>query len=103
MATVFVHTIAQVEHAKLKELVESADFISLIVDGATDSSRQEAEICYLQCCTKGKIHTHLVGLKNVGKENAKNIAKAMMQLGDELIVNKQWQTKIVGFGTKMDG
>ena len=47
--------------------IESINFVSLISDGATDSSHTEAEIVYTRYAFKGKVSVKFIGVKNVTK------------------------------------
>ena len=48
--------------------VGNTKFISLISDGATDKSYQEAEMLYVRGAVKGIVDTKFVGIKNIKKQ-----------------------------------
>ena len=94
-AAEFVHFIAEEQRNGFKELFQKCNFFSLICDGATDSSHQEAEVAYIQLCSSGIVKTFFLGIKNIGKPNAENITKAMIDLLDKFCTS--W-TNLLGLG-----
>lgn len=93
----FMSCIAAVEQRHTKDLLDKAKFLSLIVDGATDTSHQEAEVCYVRSAINGDIVTRFVGIKNVDRANAESISEGILQLTEKTLgdITK----KLVGFGT----
>ena len=91
----FIHYIANTERKITTEILENAPFFSLISDGSTDSSRQEAEILYVRAAHQGHVKTRFVGIKNVAKADADGIVHAVKQLMNNSY--SDWQAKIVGY------
>ena len=97
----FVHYIAEVERAKLIELLKGKGSMSIITDGSTDSSITEQELLYVRVAEHGNIHTQFLSVEPVEKADAENITNAICnaveQLGDGMtdIV----KGKLVAFGS----
>ena len=94
----FVKAIATDLRRGTMSLVKEAPFLSLISDGATDSSHKEAEVAYVRFALHGETFIKFVGLKNIGKADADGISNALnvMMTGS---FGEVWKTKVVGFGT----
>ena len=97
-AAEFIHAMAQDARNKIKEEFQESNFFSVILDGATDTSSQEAEICYVRLCRKGNIKVFFLGITNVGKANAENILRATTTMLNQYF-GQSWMSKIVGTGT----
>lgn len=94
----FINAIAQVEKNNLAALAGKSKFISIICDGTTDASIQEAEIVFLRFAIDGVVSCHFVSTEHVGKADAESISSAITQavsrcLGDE------WMSRLVALGT----
>ena len=55
----FSHYIAEVERQKLIKLFKESPFVSLVVDGSTDSSVTEQELLYLCSANNGDLTSFL--------------------------------------------
>ena len=95
----FVESIADLERLKIGQLIEKAKFISIMSDGATDSSHVEAEICYIRVCHEGEIFVHFVAVKNIPKADAEGITNAIMEMIDKAFPDVEWKSKVVGLGS----
>ena len=97
----FCHFIAEVERLKLVELYQQTKFISLVVDGSTDSSVTEQEIIYIRMAISGKLNVRLLGISATEKANAPGILQGVMKSAcEELEVPRvDVMKKLVGMGT----
>ena len=93
-AATFVEYIALAQRNKVRNACEDVKFISLISDGATDSSRQEAEILYMRTGHRGTITTTFVGIRNLEKADARSITSAVDDMMGEI---PDWKDKVVGY------
>ena len=94
----FVESIAAVEKLNLCTKLEEAKFLSVISDGATDSSHIEAEIVFVRLCVRGTVGVHFVAIKNVGKADAEGVTKAIEQSMNDTF-DLSWKDKLVAIGT----
>lgn len=78
----FVSYIADVRRELQKKKVESASFLSLILDGSTDTSSKETEIVYIKTSVNCEVFTYFAGLKHVSKADADGISRAISSLND---------------------
>lgn len=76
-AQVFTHFIAKERRIRLLSEINEAPFLTLIVDGSTDSSSREGEMVYVRFCDKGSINVHFIGYVNVARANAVGILGAL--------------------------
>lgn len=77
-ASTFCHFIADVERLETKQLFLKAQHVSLIIDGSTDSSVTEVELCYLRLSVEGQVHHRLLAMCNPGKADAEGITRAVI-------------------------
>ena len=94
----FVKAIAASERNETLLMLEKVPFLSMIADGATDSSHKEGEIRYVRFALHGEVITKFVGLKNIGKANADGISNALSSIMTGSF-GELWKTKLIGFGT----
>ena len=66
-----------------QDLFQKATHVSLVIDGSTDSSIKEVELCYLRMAIEGKIHHRLLALCNPGKADAEGISNAVIEAAKE--------------------
>ena len=97
-ATTFCHYIAEAERTVTCKEIESVNFVSLISDGATDSSHTEAEIVYTRYAFKGKVSVKFIGVKNVTKGDSSSITKAILDTMDTYI-GQFYHSKVIGMNT----
>ncbi|KAK2492976.1 hypothetical protein MC885_017740, partial [Smutsia gigantea] len=102
-ARIFTYFIAEVERRNLREKLEQSKFFSVISDGITDSSTEEAELVYVQFAQAGKVHCQIVGVQTIEKKDPLAIKSAIektlernLQLS---LSNQNWANKLVGFGS----
>ncbi|XP_074213122.1 zinc finger protein 862-like [Camelus bactrianus] len=102
-ARTFTYFIAEVERRTLREKLEKSKFFSVISDGLTDSSIQEAERVYVQFAHAGKVHCQIVGVQMVEKKDPlsiKNAIEKTLERNLQLrLSNQDWAKKLVGFGS----
>ncbi|XP_054543895.1 sperm flagellar protein 2 isoform X2 [Talpa occidentalis] len=102
-ARTFTYFIAEVERRNLREKLEKSKFFSVISDGITDSSIEEAELVYVQFAYAGKVHCQIVGVQTVEKKNPlaiKNAIEKTLERNLQLqLSNQDWAKKLVGFGS----
>ena len=58
--TEFATAIADAERKKLSDKLRRSNFVSVIVDGSTDSAMTETEMIYIQTCTSGSVSTNFI-------------------------------------------
>ena len=58
----FIEAIADVERQKIKDLLMSANYVTILSDGSTDTAVIEEEIVYIRFAVKGEIHVYFIGL-----------------------------------------
>ena len=73
----FTHFISQSVADNLKREVTQCKFVSVIVDGATDTSVKEQELFFVRYCSQGEPVVKFLGIEAPGKANAQNIHKAL--------------------------
>ncbi|KAG8512669.1 Sperm flagellar protein 2, partial [Galemys pyrenaicus] len=102
-ARTFTYFIAEVERRNLREKLEKSKFFSVISDGVTDSSIEEAELVYVQFAYAGKVHCQIVGVQIVDKKDPlaiKNAIEKTLERNLQLqLSNQDWAKKLVGFGS----
>ena len=97
-AAAFSSYIAQHERQQFVSSVNNAKFLSVICDGATDSSVQEEEIIYTRVCHNGSITTGFLAIGSPERADATGIVKIITDsLNDAGI--KNWEKNIVGVGS----
>ena len=96
----FVHAIAEVERRHLTQRLENTRFLSLISDGTTDSSINEAEIVFVRYLIGGGVATSFVGVENVAKADAPPIKRAIDGVVEKHLHLQKASLlkKLVGFG-----
>ena len=100
-AAVFMEHIAEAARRPLKEILQKADFVSVLCDGSTDVSLKEQEACYIRTCVKGEVIVRFIGLQTVKRPNADNILQAIetsIHNYSGLTLDK-FYSKLVGFGS----
>ena len=70
---VFVHSIAQMERQKVWEVMDKAQYITVLLDGSSDIAAIENEIVYVHYAFDVKMFTAFAGLVAVEKANAPGI------------------------------
>ena len=73
----FTHYIAEVYRRELAGQIKQTKFISLMIDGATDSAVMEEELMYVRFVVDGEVCMRFVGIANVDKPDAAGIVAAM--------------------------
>ncbi|XP_030260383.1 zinc finger protein 862-like isoform X2 [Sparus aurata] len=92
--------IADVMREELREKIESAHYLAVLIDGDTDVSNTECEIVYIRLVEAGKPVNILVGQQALGHAhalgvlNATKAAFAAVCEGD----GESWMKKLVSFG-----
>ena len=90
--------IAEAERQTMMETVKSAQFLSVISDGATDSSHQEAEICYIRTAIECKSNVFFIGIENVARADAVGITTALTAFLTSCF-QEEWKQKLVRMAT----
>uniref|UniRef100_A0A667FVX1 Sperm flagellar 2 n=2 Tax=Lynx canadensis TaxID=61383 RepID=A0A667FVX1_LYNCA len=102
-ARTFTYFIAEVERRNLREKLEQSKFFSVLSDGITDSSTEEAELVYVQFACAGKVHCQIVGVQTVEKKDPLEIRNAIEKTLERnlqlKLSNQDWAKKLVGFGS----
>ena len=94
-AATFIKYIAKVEKQSLLTYLNSAKFLTIIVDGCTDTSRKEEEIVYIRSSVDGEIKTNFL---SIGSPEAD--ANGIMDVIQNSMTGiKAWEKKIVGLGS----
>jgi hypothetical protein len=94
-AAKFVEYIAKQARSTTAKLIQEGSFLSLISDGSTDTSWQEAEILYARISCKGQVITRFIGIRNLEKADANSITMAVNSMMSETC--EHWQNKFVGY------
>nr|XP_006813033.1 PREDICTED: zinc finger protein 862-like [Saccoglossus kowalevskii] len=94
----FIEAIANTERINTSSLIENTKFLSIISDGATDSSHREAEICFVKSSHLGVVSTKFIGIANIAKADANGISQALTRLLCN-IAGDTWKEKVIGMGT----
>ena len=90
----FIHSIADVETARIADQVASARFISVLSDGSTDNSITEQEAVYVRYVYNGQVYTRLANIVALSSASAVGIEAGIYEalhsvgLGREQIRNK---------------
>lgn len=102
-ARTITYFIAEVERRNLREKLEQSKFFSVLSDGITDSSAEEAELVYVQFACAGKVHCQIVGVQTVEKKDPLEIRNAIEKTLERnlqlKLSNQDWAKKLVGFGS----
>ena len=90
----FGSAIADVHQCEIKGHLAHCNFVSVIVDGSTDSSINENEMVHLQSCQKGIIKTNFIQCCQVQRGTASGIVHAIERAVETVMtlpqcVNKQ--------------
>jgi len=95
-AAEFAASIAEAERVRIRKYMSDAKFVSVISDGSTDSSYQEAEIVYVRTCKAGVITVNFSFVKNVPKGDAANISNVMMEGVQNFV--EDYSSKLIAAG-----
>ena len=96
----FTYHSAEIERENIRKRIEEAKFLTLIVDGTTDSGTVEAEMVYARYCARGQICVNFVSYVNVERANAPGIIDGMKTAMHRLgIPEESWVKKLVGLGS----
>ena len=95
--TKFAECIAEDARNTIRTEIDQTKFISVIFDGTTDCSYQEAEIIFIHTCRNGVIKVYFSLVKNVPSGNAETVC-AIMEEGLSSLC-KNYKSKLVGTGT----
>ena len=76
-ATIFAEYIAENERMNIRRELDQAKFLSVISDGTTDCSYQEAEITFIRTCRNDVIRVYFSLVKNVPSGNAETVCAVM--------------------------
>ena len=93
----FTEYIAEAERNKIREMLKSTRFLSIMSDGSTDSAVKEEELVYIRWSHKGKIESKFVGIKSVQKADAAHITNAIKAIMES--VCNDWENKMVALAT----
>ena len=75
--TEFATAIADAQRKKLSDKLSRSNFVSVIVDGSTDSAMTENEMIYIQTCTSGSVSTNFIYCFQVEHGTASGIIDAI--------------------------
>ena len=93
----FAKFIAEAERDRIRKYIENCNFVSVISDGTTDCSYQEAETVLVRACCKGEINVFFSLVKNVPRGDAETICKVLVSGLEHLC--HDFKKKLVGTGT----
>ena len=95
----FAQFIAQTEKESIAKGIETAEFISLTSDGATDSSRTEQELVVLRYALNGIVNTRYAGIESPKSPDAPGIYAAILDAISTVGISEDTlRHKLVGFG-----
>ncbi|XP_060554954.1 zinc finger protein 862-like [Ruditapes philippinarum] len=94
----FISSIADTIRTRQDAKIKASPFISVISDGSTDTSSQEAEIVYVRSSVSGNVYTHFMGIRNVAKADSTNISNAIINVLNDRY-GEDWKEKVIGVGT----
>ncbi|XP_033747138.1 zinc finger protein 862-like [Pecten maximus] len=92
-----ISNIADTRRVVQRDVVQKANFISVISDGATDCASMETEIVYCRTSVGCEVSTFFVGIKHVRRADAVTISQAITSLLDTRFPD--WREKIIAMGT----
>lgn len=97
----FAHFIAEAMREPIRERLRSVKFLSLMTDGATDTSSQEAEMVYSRVADAGVVTSAFIGVVNIERADASGIIGALSTAMSRhmKLEPAEWQRKLVGFGS----
>ncbi|KAM3604747.1 uncharacterized protein V6R79_015741 [Siganus canaliculatus] len=103
----FIFYIVEAERKKLKEVLATTKFLSVMNDSSTDSAVMEEELVYVRWATAGKMEVPFVVIQTVDKPDASHIAEAISSLMETVSGSEdetgQWLQKLVACGTTFSG
>ncbi len=97
-----IQAIARTEHRKFADIFSRSLFITIICDGATDSSHLESEIFYVRLCSQDVIVIDFAGVKNIPKADANGITLGMEHVLQTCLEDddkKSWTQKVIAMGS----
>ncbi|XP_060587867.1 zinc finger protein 862-like [Ruditapes philippinarum] len=94
----FISAIAAVRKQEQDRIISEAPFMSVISDGATDSSCKEAEIVLVRSSFQCQVQTHFIAIRNVQKADSTHITEALSDALSERF-GEAWKKTLVAMGT----
>ena len=73
----FASAIADVQRKNISDQLSRSNFVSVIVDGSTDSAMAENEMIFIQTCTSGSVPTKFINCCQVEHGTASGIIDAI--------------------------
>ncbi|XP_059201277.1 zinc finger protein 862-like [Centropristis striata] len=99
-APAFMHSIAEVERKKVEVEMSASKFISIMVDGSTDSSVMEEELLYVRSSRAGKVKVQFVGIQALEKADAEHVTDAICSMMSAVSGSEdEWKEKLVACAT----
>ena len=95
----FAAAIADVQRKKISDKLSRSNFVSVIVDGSTDSAMAENEMIYIQTCSSGSISTNFIYCCQVECGTASGIIDAIQRAVKTICDWPQFIHKLVGLGS----
>ncbi|WAR15609.1 ZN862-like protein [Mya arenaria] len=90
----FTKFIAEAERERIRSHIKTCKFVSVISDGTTDCSFQEAEIVLIRTCSKGDISVFFSLVKNVPRGDAQTVCEVLTS-GLKLLC-PEFKDKLIG-------
>ena len=97
--TEFATAIADIQRKKLSDKLSRSNFVSVIVDGSTDSAMRENDMIYVQTCSSGSVSTNFIYCCQVEHGTASGIIDAIQRAVKTVCDWPQFTHKLVGLGS----
>ena len=97
--TQFASAIAGVSQENISKYVASCNFMSVIVDGSSDSSITENEMVYIHTCCKGEVKTTFIKCCQVQRGTALGVINAIKKSAETVMEFNTFLAKLVAMGS----
>ena len=95
----FTSAIANVSQLDISKYLASCNFVSVIVDGSTDSAITENEMVYLHTCHKGEVKTNFIKCCQVQHGTATGVVNAIQRLAETVMDYNTFLSKLIAMGS----
>ena len=95
----FASAIAGVSQENISKYVASCNFMSVIVDGSSDSSITENEMVYIHTCRKGEVKTTFIKCCQVQRGTALGVINAIKKSAETVMEFNTFLVKLVAMGS----
>ena len=92
-------TIASVHRADISKYLATCNFMSVIVNGSSDSSITENEMVYIHTCQKGEVKTTFIKCCQVQHGTALGVINAIKRSTETVMEFNTFLSKLVAMGS----